>query len=133
MRLCHCSAQNPTVGLISLSVKSKVLTMDFKAYNVPYTHPTSLILSSITTRLLFSCYIDLLLVFEHTKNALTSVTMHLLYVMSVWNILFFDIHMARFSLFNLSKCHHIREPSLNTFRIAFFSLTLSLYPALFFF
>ena len=120
MRLCHRSTQNPAMGLGNLIM-------------FPSTHFTSLNSSSITALSLSSCYMDLLAGFwvyqkcSHCGNSALAV------VASVWNGLFSNIHVAQFPPFNLPKCHLLRDPSLNTFRIALFSLTVSFYPALFFF
>lgn len=127
MRLCHCSAQNPTMALISLSVKSKILTMDFKTNHVLCTHSTSLVSSSITAPSLFSLYIELLPGFWTYQECfhLRDFAFAVCSVCLEWSFLRYPYG----SVLSLRSVQMplIREPSLNTFRIALFSLTLSLF------
>lgn len=117
------------MAITSLRVKAEVLSMAFKVYTASCSHPTPLNASSVIPPSLFSCHIDLLAAFWKRSHLRTFA----LTVVSVSNALFSDIHVAQSSPLILPECYFIREPSLNTFRIALIYLTLPLYPALFYF
>lgn len=89
----------------------------------PWTHPLS-------PPSLFSGHIDLLAAFW-TCQEYSHLRTFTLAVASVCSALFSDTHMAQFPPFILPKCHLIREPSLNTFRIALAYLAVPLYPFIF--